>query len=99
MDGGGIEETLRRLAGAMKGDVLTQVGGVENPSMQIIGRHGWLEVGYDEIDREWKYYWDGPRTSFDPADEDTPILLGRLLYELDGAHERCGVKHEESAHA
>ena len=37
--------------------------------MQIIGRYGWLELGYDEIDRQWKYYWAGPRTPFDPADD------------------------------
>jgi hypothetical protein len=93
MDDNGIGEALRRLAGAMRGGPLTQVGGLNNPSMQIIGRHGWLEVGYDEIDGRWKYYWDGPRTPFDPADEGAPILLGRLLCELDGAYERCGIKH------
>ncbi len=94
MDDDGIGETLRRLAGALRGDFLTQLGGRRDPSMQIIGRHGWLEVGYDEIDGQWKYSWDGPRTPFDPADEGAAILLGRQLDELDGAYERCGIRRE-----
>lgn len=76
----------------MKGDLLTQVGGLKNPSMQIIGEYGWLEVGYDWTKDEWEYYWDGPRATFDPPDESTPIRLRRLLYELDAAYERCGIR-------
>ena len=94
MDANGMRRTLYRLAEAMKGDLLTQVGGLENPSMQIIGEYGWLEVGYDWIKDEWEYYWDGPKASFDPTDEATPILLRRLLYELDAAYERCGIEHK-----
>lgn len=73
MDADGIRDTLHRLARSLEDDLLTQVAGIKNPSMQIIGRHGWLDVGYDEITGEWEYYWDGPRTSFDPDFDTVPL--------------------------
>ena len=51
-----------------------------------------VDVGYDEIDAQWKYSWDGPRRPFDADHEGAAMLLARLLDELDGAYERCGIR-------
>ena len=91
MDANGIRQTLHRLAEVMKGDLLTQVGGIKNPSMQIIGgTAGWRSATTGSRT-------NGSITGMDPGPPSTPRREhpdppGRLLYELDAVHERCGIR-------
>ena len=78
-------------------DLHTRVTGSANPSMQIVGEHGRMEIAYDGAGGNWEFRWDGARSYFDPDNRSTPMHLRLLMEELEAAYERCAVKHEELA--
>jgi hypothetical protein len=85
-------EILHRLEKSLP-DLRTRVTGSANPSMQIVGEHGRMEIAHDGASGNWEFRWDGARSYFDPDNRSTPMHLRLLIEELEAAYERCGVKH------
>jgi hypothetical protein len=96
MDALNKREILNRLEKSLP-DLHTQVTGSANPSMQIIGEHGRMEIAYDEASGNWEFHWDGARSYFDPDNRSTPMHFRLLMEDLEAVYERWGVKHEEFA--
>ena len=65
MDALNKREILHHLEKSLSG-LYTRVTGSEDPSMQIIGEHGRMEIAYDRASGNWQFRWGGTRSYFDP---------------------------------